>query len=87
MHVQHPMQREPTHWTSGYGWMLSGLWHQAHFRLQPLKNTVVLRPGPSSVDIRWISSIRPDIDFSFCIEGSIFQLFTSNTDSHNDVLE
>jgi hypothetical protein len=37
--------------------MLSGLWHQAQARLQPLKNTVVRSPGPSSVDILWISRI------------------------------
>ena len=37
--------------------MLSGLWHHLHFRLQPLKKTVVRIPGPSSVDIRWISRI------------------------------
>jgi len=35
--------------------MLSGLWHQLHCKLHPLKKTVVRIPGPSSVDIRCIS--------------------------------
>lgn len=39
--------------------MLSGLWHQGHFIGQPFKNTVVRIPGPSSVDMRWISSTVP----------------------------
>jgi len=56
--VRHPMQRDPIQWIWGWGEMLSGLWHQVHLRLQPLKKTVVLKPGPSSVDMRWISRMR-----------------------------
>jgi hypothetical protein len=44
---------ESCHTTCGFADMPSGLWHQLHSRLQPFTNTVVRRPGPSSVDIRW----------------------------------
>jgi hypothetical protein len=54
-HVRHPMQRESIQCTWGLREMLSGLWHHRHRRLQPLKNTVVRMPGPSSVDMRCIS--------------------------------
>jgi len=57
MQLLQPMHLDPNHWISLLKEMLSGLWHHWQDRLQPLKNTVVLMPGPSSVDILWISSI------------------------------
>lgn len=59
------MQREPTQcsWTPGE--MLSGLWHQMQFSGQPLKKTVLLIPGPSSVDIRWMRRMVAVVSFSF----------------------
>jgi hypothetical protein len=52
-----PMHLDLVHCVSGKNEMLSGLWHQAQERVQPLKKTVVLMPGPSSVDILCILSI------------------------------
>jgi hypothetical protein len=43
---------------SGFVLMLSGLWHQAQFRLQPLKNMVVLIPGPSFTEYRLMSKMQ-----------------------------
>ena len=37
--------------------MLSGLWHQVQRSGQPLKNTVVRMPGPSSVDSLCVCSM------------------------------
>jgi hypothetical protein len=61
MQVSHPMQRAPVQCTWGFMRMPSGLWHQTQRRGHPLKKTVLLIPGPSSVDMRWILRIVPFI--------------------------
>ena len=43
---------------------VSGLWHQLHAMLHPLKNTVVRIPGPSFSENRSISVITPFISCS-----------------------
>ena len=63
--------------------MLSGFWHQVHLSGQPLKNMVVLMPGPSSVDNLWISSIvATDDELFFAIPG----LVTSVAFAGNDLI-
>ena len=61
MHESHTMQRFLYHCTSVRTFRLSGLWHQAKRSGQPLKNTVVRMPGPSSVDSLCRCRIRPCI--------------------------
>jgi hypothetical protein len=45
--VPHLMHFAGEYIFSGFNEMLSGLWHQAQCRLQPLKKTTTLIPGPS----------------------------------------
>jgi len=73
--LMHPMHREPTQCTSGLAEMLSGLWHHTHLKEQPLKKTVDLIPGPSSVDIRWILRMRPRFSGRLCSFGITGHLF------------
>ena len=39
--------------------MLSGLLHHRQRSGQPLRNTVVRMPGPSWIEKRWMSKMRP----------------------------
>jgi len=66
------------------GLMLSGLWHHEQLSEHPLKNTVVLMPGPSSVDIRIISRIVPRVSlFVLCsIIGNFLKIFVTDTLYH-----
>ena len=57
--LRQPMHREAVQCTWGLAEMLSGLWHHTHRKGQPLKKTVLLMPGPSSVDIRCILRMSP----------------------------
>src|SRR5208337_535513 len=57
--LRQPMHLDFTQCTWSLFEMLSGLWHQTHFNGQPLKNMVLLMPGPSSVDMRWILRMVP----------------------------
>jgi hypothetical protein len=41
--------------------MLSGLPHHTHRKGQPLKKTVVRIPGPSWMENRWMSKMRPRV--------------------------
>jgi hypothetical protein len=59
MQLRHPMHRVPTQCTWIEGEMLSGLWHHTQDSGQPLKKTVLLMPGPSSVDMRWMRRMVP----------------------------
>lgn len=61
MQLRHPMHLEDDQWTWISLEMLSGLWHHTQRKGHPLKNTVLLMPGPSSVDIRWMRRIVPSI--------------------------
>ena len=45
-----PMQRALCQTSSAWARSASGLWHQGQRMGQPLKNTVVRIPGPSSVE-------------------------------------
>jgi hypothetical protein len=54
-----PIQRSFQKSGSGDALMDSGLWHQKQLRGQPLRKAVVRIPGPSWVEYRWMSKIRP----------------------------
>lgn len=61
------MQREPTQRSWTLGEMLSGLWHRGAVQRAASKKTVLLIPGPSSVDIRWMRRMVAVVSFSFFI--------------------
>jgi len=65
------MHRLPTQQSCGLMEMLSGLWHHEHFKVHPLKKTVVRIPGPSSVDIRTISRTVASLLFIYKIYLSL----------------
>src|SRR6056297_1283081 len=62
--VSHPMQSFWSYDSSCTGSLLSGLWHHAHERGHPLKNTTVRIPGPSSKEFPLISSMSGELECS-----------------------
>jgi len=70
MHPLQPMHLDFTQCTWGLGEMLSGLWHHMHVSGHPLKKTVLLMPGPSSVDMRWMRRIVP-----WCLSSALVMPF------------
>jgi hypothetical protein len=59
-HSPQRMQRPGRSHSSGSGDWLSGLWHHQQDSGQPFKNTVVRMPGPSWMEKRRMSKIKPD---------------------------
>jgi len=59
-HLPHRIQRVGRNASCGTREMLSGLWHHQQLNGQPLKNTVVLMPGPSWIAYRLMLKIVPE---------------------------
>src|SRR5512138_3396464 len=62
--VWHLVQRSAQYISSGRRCWPSGLWHQRQRRGQPLKKTVVRKPGPSWTENLRISNTMPVAELS-----------------------
>ena len=67
--MPHPTHRLEKNMSCGLKLWDSGLLHHGQCSGQPLRKTVVRRPGPSLVDILWMLYTMPSISFVSLLRG------------------